>query len=75
MKTKLLIVTSFTIDKFFEIYIFFENTFEIYKIFEITFEIHIFFEYTFEIWKKCQFFEKNVNFESIFENFVFSKKV
>ena len=29
-----LIVTSFTIDKFFEIYIFFENTFEIYKIFE-----------------------------------------
>ena len=41
----MLIVTSFTIDKFFEIYIFFENTFEIYKIFENTFEIHIFFEY------------------------------
>jgi len=59
-------VTSFTIDKFFEIYIFFENTFEIYKIFENTFEIHIFFEYTFEIWQIFRNFSKKMYISKVF---------
>ena len=39
------------------------------------FENYIFFEKTFEIGQFLKKIEKNVNFESIFENIVISKKV
>ena len=58
----LILLSSSSIDKFFEIDIIFENTID------IDFFSNM---YTFEIW---HFFENMVNFESIIENSVISKK-
>ena len=58
-----LIVTSFTIDKMFEIYTFFENRTEIRTFFENRIEICILFENRFEIYSYILFENRTENFE------------